>query len=478
VELTRTGAGTRLRSCVVLIAACVAVLILAVTAASAGAAARGVVDQQIESVYGVSPSSIPAIAAELGPAGLGSSYTRVSVHWGRFQPTAPDAAGVDTYDPEYLAELDAVIAALSAQHIRVILTCTDVPEWASDQRYWVDHTYDSDIAARMDDPVVRNAWQRLGGFLAARYKGRADYFEVWNEPNLGSGIYPQLVGKKKTPVGPSTYVKMLKAFSAGVHSANSQAVVIAGATSRRGANDVHSTSPQWFASYLKSHGAARYFQAYSHHPYTPPRYDPRPDAKPRRPTHEVTLGNLSTLLKIFPTKPFYLTEYGLSTGKNDLFCVTVSAAKQAQYLNEAYALVARYRQVKVMLWYLLTDWVDPSQAPKGIFSGLQKEDGTLKPAWFAFARSNQISVTTPSSAVPKATFPVQGALTTKTGPRAGETLLLQARASGQKGWARVGSAKTLADGTYAFNVSQKQTRSYRVVWDGVCQSAARKVATP
>ena len=472
MEMTGTWAGARLWSFCVVIGACITLSVLAFSPASAGAAARGAIDQQLESVYGVSPSAIQAAAAELGPAGLGSAWTRVSVHWGRLQPSGPG-----TYGEEYVSELDAVVAALSAQHIRVILTCTDVPQWASDSRYWVGHTYDSDVVARMDDPVVRTAWQNLGAFLARRYKGSADYFEVWNEPNLGSGIYPQLVGKKKTPVGPSTYVKMLKAFSAGVRSGNPQAVVIAGATSRRGANDAHSTSPQWFASFLKSHGAAKYFQAYSHHPYTPPGSNARPDAKPRSPKHEVTLGNLSTLLKIFPTKPFYLTEYGLSTGTHDLFCVSVSPAKQAQYLDEAYAFVARFKQVKVLLWYLMTDWVDPSQPPSGIFSGLQKADGTLKPAWFAFARGNAITVTTPSSAAPRTAFAVGGALTTKLGSGAGQTLLLQARTPG-KTWARAGNAKTQADGTYTFRVSQKQTRSYRVVWDGVCQSTTRKVTTP
>jgi hypothetical protein len=474
----RTGFSARLRSFWLLPAACTVLLIAALVPASAGAVARGVVDQQLETVNGVSPSSIQAIAGELGPAGLGCAWTRVAVHWARLQPTAPNSAGVDAYDPAYLSELDSVVAALSAQHIRIILTGTDVPKWASDQRYWVNGTYDSDIVARMDDPVVSTAWQHLATFLAKRYKGRADHFEVWNEPNLGSGIYPQLVGSKKTPVGPSTYIKMLKAFFAGARAGNSHAVVIAGATSRRGANDDHSTSPQWFASYLKSHGAAKYFQAYSHHPYTPPGSNPRPDAKPKNQKSQVTLGNISTLLKIFPTKPFYLTEYGLSTGEHDIFCVSVSPAQQAAYLTKAYAFVARYKQVKVLLWYLLTDWVDPTQPPNGIFSGLQQADGTRKPAWFAFARGNAITVKTPSHAARGAAFAVQGALTTKTGPRAGESLLLQASTPGKSTWAHVADATTQADGTYGFQVSQTKTRSYRVVWDGVCQSTARKVTTP
>ena len=38
-----------------------------------------------------------------------------------------------------------------------------------------------------------------------------------------------------------------------------------------------------------------------------------PEAPPRDPTTTVNLQNLGTLLAIFPTKPFYLTEYGYQT---------------------------------------------------------------------------------------------------------------------------------------------------------------------
>ena len=34
---------------------------------------------------------------------------------------------------------------------------------------------------------------------------------------------------------------------------------------------------------------------------------------PRNPDLTVSLGTISTLLKIFPTKPFYITEYGYYT---------------------------------------------------------------------------------------------------------------------------------------------------------------------
>ena len=65
---------------------------------------------------------------------------------------------------------------------------------------------------------------------------------------------------------------------------------------------------------------------------------------------------------------------------------TVGDAVQARYLKRAYRYAARYRQVKVLFWYLLYDY-RPSSGPAnaGTYSGLRKAGGARKPAWYAFA---------------------------------------------------------------------------------------------
>ena len=372
------------------ITAALSVLCAVAAVPARAAAAKGIMDWRLDMPQGVADSAIQPIVDGIGPAGLNATWTRVYVRWARLQPYAPgtpyagDTASADGYDDAYVKELDTIIAAFHAQGVRVILTGTDCPKWASDSRYRADHASDS-IVPRIGDPAVLTAWKALAAFLAVRYTPLgAGHFEVWNEPNLASGLYPQLVGAKKTPVGPAVYLKMLNAFDAAAHKAAPAAVVIAGATSRRGANDASSTSPQWFATYLKDHKAQ--FDAYSHHPYTPPGSSPVPSAAPRAATHAVTLGNLDVLLKIFPKKPFYLTEYGLSTNSKDLFCVSVSEAAQAKYLKQAYALVSTKRQVKAMLWFLVQDFVQDPQTGAGVYCGLIDKDGVRrKPAWYAFA---------------------------------------------------------------------------------------------
>ncbi len=135
------------------------------------------------------------------------------------------------------------------------------------------------------------------------------------------------------------------------------ALVVAGSTAPIGYDDRYRTSPQRFARFLKDAGAAAYFDVYSHHPYTPGGSVNRaPDRPPNDPTSTVTLYNLKTLLRLFPGKPFYLTEYGYNTSPSFAFGgMTVTRVEQATYLRKAYAYAARYPQVKSLFWYLVKD---------------------------------------------------------------------------------------------------------------------------
>ena len=70
-----------------------------------------------------------------------------------------------------------------------------------------------------------------------------------------------------------------------------------------------------------------------------------------------------------------------------MFGLTVSERVQARYLKAAYAQAGRYRQVKLLVWYLLRDWrPEAGPADGGVYTGLRRPDGTRKPAWYAFRR--------------------------------------------------------------------------------------------
>jgi hypothetical protein len=452
--------------------------------------ARGIVDNRLEYHGLISLDPIESYAEQMGAKVLGAKWTRVLVYWDQLQPNAPgvqdpgDVSPKDGLNDAYVHELDTVVGALRAQDIQVILTGAGPPSWARDtayKKYWTKNQ--GAAVVRIGDSKVLAAFQKYARFLAGHFKDseghfEVSHFEVWNEPNLR--LIPQIVGKKV--VGPEVYRKMLVAFSKAAHKANPRAVVIAGATSRTGSPGTSpgSTSPQWFARYLKAHDATRWFNAYSHHPYNTLRSSPQPGAPPRRPDISVTLGNISVLLKLFPTKPFYLTEYCYSTGSNDAFVMTVSQEDQARYLRQAYALAERYKQIRVLFWFLVKDWQSDPQNPLsvGVFTGLLDQSDQRKPAWYAFIGDNTITATPSESAVAAgAEFTVSGVLTTKDVPGAGLPVLLQTRGLAGGTWSTVATPATTTDaaGAYSFAVTQTTGSQYRVIWDGVCESAARFV---
>ena len=93
---------------------------------------------------------------------------------------------------------------------------------------------------------------------------------------------------------------------------------------------------------------------------------------PRDPKTTVNLQNLPVLLKMFPTKPFYITEYGYQTAPCYSFSQQyVSFAQQANYLKRAYAYAARFRQVKLLMWFMLDDF-SPSGRPDDLHGLLHR----------------------------------------------------------------------------------------------------------
>ncbi len=239
------------------------------------------------------------------------------------------------------------------------------------------------------------------------------------------------------------------------------------------------TSPQRFARVIKSLGASAFFDAYAHHPYTPgATRDKWPEAPPRDPSTIVTLQNLGTLLKLFPSKPFYLTEYGYQTAACSSWSGQfISLAQHAEYLRRAYAYAGRYSQVKMLMWFLLDDW-SPSGEPDdyhGVYSGLRDVYSTEKPSWYAFAGGNHLTLSAPSLAAAGAAVTLSGTLSSWTDePIGAKSLVLQRRTAGSS-WTKLTTAKTDAQGFYAVTIKPARSASYRIVWTGVVTSPVRSI---
>ena len=369
-------------------AALLAVGVLAITLATAALAApaanavvaKGIVDAALEAEHATSAAK-PAMIREID-RGLGATWVRLTAHWSVLEPQQ------GAYAPAELERLDALVAGLHEAGVKVMLTVVSVPAWAQDQSFWEQppagfakgaQGFYAPRSDAMDD------FGRLAEFLAHRYRSRIQALECWNEPNLWAYLYPQRVANDPYS-GARVYLRMLRSFSAGVRRAHSRVRVVAGATAPVGLNDSYRTSPQRFARFLRRADAGRLFDAYSHHPYTPGgSLYAAPGRPPNDPSTTVTLYNLRTLLRLFPRKPFYLTEYGYSTKPTTAFGgFSVTEQQQARYLKGAFRLAASYPQVKLLTWFLLRD-LEPASGPgSGVYSGLRRTNGERKPAWYAF----------------------------------------------------------------------------------------------
>ena len=92
-------------------------------------------------------------------------------------------------------------------------------------------------------------------------------YECYNEPDQWFSLFPQR-SPSDDPFGVRRYAAMLTPFPKGIRAGDPKAPVIAGGGAPTGTNNILGTSPQRFATELKSMVNLSVFDAYPHHPYT------------------------------------------------------------------------------------------------------------------------------------------------------------------------------------------------------------------
>jgi hypothetical protein len=410
---------------------------------------------------------------------LHAVYIRIDMLWFLAEPSLGGYA-----DTGYLARMDQIISLAKADGLKIILTVVGTPKWASDPKYWIAPIpgYEGYQAFYPIDPAHLADFQAFISYIATRYKGEIFAYECWNEPNLWTNLYPQTT-PNDSRFAAHTYFKMLKRFWTAVKGVADPAkpLVLGGSTAPGGGPKPHykwRTSPQAFARDLKKLGASRYFNAFSHHPYVlGGMHNMSPSKLPLNRKTTVGLSNIRVLLRIFPKKKFYMTEYGFQTQTSAAFGFGLSEIQQAVYLKKAYRMASRYRQIKVLMWYMLQDYSPKGLTwdPWGVYLGLKALDGHRKRAWYAFAGGNHLTLTGPASAPKGSTITLTGLFTTDSiGPVAGIPLSIQKKV-GTGPWVQVSTAGTAADGTYSVGLIFSRTCRYRVAYKGVSTSKQLRV---
>lgn len=319
--------------------------------------------------------SSSALAAETGISVQGNSSTAVAdanalgvdwvrrfADWNALEPSAP---GV--YSSSAISELDDLVSRAHAAKKKVTLTVLGAPTWANGSS-------DARVAPR--DPAQ---YATFIGRLAARYRGRVQSWEVWNEPDEPEFWHG-------TTPSPAAYAPLLKASYAAIKAADPAAQVVAGPLTGNNYD---------FVEGLYGQGAGGSFDAVGVHTDTacginPPSVFYYEDGRVGRfsflgfrEVHAVMAAHGDG------GKPITMSEMGWSTtttrcdrgkwaGQKD---AGVSEATQAAFLTQAYHCLAGYPYMTTGIWFSTRDGGAADTELNRY--GLLRWNGTRRGSWAA-----------------------------------------------------------------------------------------------
>jgi hypothetical protein len=271
----------------------------------------------------------------------GTTWLRTDIVWG---------------DIEYIkgrfnwSYSDRIVAAAYRRGLKIVGIATVLPAWARPSGTSWNHGPTTS--------AQRNAFAHFARLAAARYAGRINAWEIWNEPNLKQFWAPRPSARD--------YAALLRSTYPAIKAANRSAVVMTGGTGwATGSPNIRSTD--WYKS-LYAQNARRYFDAAAVHPYF--------DFSGVLSQEMARARSIRAVMDAAgdKAKPLWGTETGAPTGGH----VSLSEAKQATLLSQAYDTWARIHDHGPLFWYTLND---TGGQDREAFFGLVRGNGTLKPSF-------------------------------------------------------------------------------------------------
>jgi hypothetical protein len=284
------------------------------------------------------------------------------------------------------SELDAIINTASNNGLKVMLSVQHAPTFY--------RTPSSGLTP--GDPGTYRTFMQT---LAARYAGKVQAYEIWNEENLaremGAGN-----------VEPSSYLPLLEAGYAGVKAGDSTALGLLGAPSPTGANipgqsiDDLAYLQQLYA--LNNGEVKNSYDALSAHPSG---FSNPPSCTPATPQCSLS-GGFNTDDSFFAftrvseyhdlmiqqgegSKKIWFTEFGYCSNPTPPpgyeYCTSIDEGAQSNFLVQAYQMARALDYVAGMMqWDLNMQLAVPQSDEKWGF-GILRSDWTGRPAYFALS---------------------------------------------------------------------------------------------
>ena len=316
----------------------------------------------------------------------GFGWLKQQVIWSQYELSP----GV--YDPERLSWLDAMVNDVNAAGLKLFLSVTGAPRF-----YTAPGGQPALLPARLKSFLQ---------FLAARYRGKVQAYQTWNEPNMAV----EWAMGPLWPNGPRDFVQLQRSAYEGVKAGDSGALVVFPALTPTGVGECD-TCDRSFAIddrvyldlvYQVNGGEIRgYFDVLGVHAYgydNPPgdwvdlKTVPSTGYKGHPSFYFKRFTQLrEVMLKYGDDKPVWFAEFGWSACTRPVpgydYCRDVSEADQARYLVDAITMVkTSYPYVTNMfVWNLNFQMIVPEQDQMWGF-GVIRADGSPRPAYTALAR--------------------------------------------------------------------------------------------
>jgi hypothetical protein len=193
--------------------------------------------------YGIQADPRGGTAANVGLIkGMGFTWVKFQMAWKDVEPSA----GAMSW-----GMWDDVIGAYAANGIKVMLSIPKAPDWA---RPGDD---DRSVEGPPQDPAT---YANFVGQVAARYKGKVQAIEVWNEQNL----YYEAGGQGR--INPAAYTELLKQSYNAIKAVNPDMIVITGALTPTGAPPPVAMDDVEYLRQMYANGAKGFFDAVGAHP--------------------------------------------------------------------------------------------------------------------------------------------------------------------------------------------------------------------
>jgi hypothetical protein len=289
-----------------------------------------------------------------------AKWVRLNANWADAEPTK------GSYNTWWLAQYDRAVDLARSAGAKIVMLSYQSPSWASGS---------SNVETPPKDPAD---YARFMSFLAKRYAGKVQAYEVWNEENI-SRFW-------STGPDPAAYTRLLKASYGAIKSADPNAKVVFGGLS---------TNDYRFVEGAYAAGAKGNFDVMSVHPYT----CGSPENVWRDGSGRIARDSFAGYREVRASmaangeaKPIWFTEFGWSTTSQ---ACGVSENTQADYLNKALRFVEQDPYVEVALWYNFRNnyWNHDSDELEARY-GLLRTDFSPKPAYAALKNYTPGSATT------------------------------------------------------------------------------------